>query len=99
MEFVGLSGQIAQQLCDGNFLLGEELRRAALSIPRCIADGACRVGDLESKSCFGKARGSAIECREILEACRILHLAREDRIRHGRAVLDRIVSMLTQLRT
>jgi four helix bundle protein len=78
-------------------MLLEELKRAALSIPLNIAEGAGKQGTLERKRYYGIARGSAMECGAILDACRVLRLADEQALEARKTLLVRIVSMLTKL--
>ena len=46
---------------------------------------------------YAIARGSAMECAAILNACRILGFADASLLRQGRALLIRVVSMLTRM--
>jgi four helix bundle protein len=48
------------------FSLGEQVRRAALSIPTNIAEGAGREGEKESKHLFNIAKGSVYELVSLL---------------------------------
>jgi four helix bundle protein len=52
------------------FSLGDQLRRAALSISANIAEGAGREGDREGKHFFNIAKGSVYEVVSLLEAAR-----------------------------
>jgi four helix bundle protein len=79
------------------FGLVPQIRRAAVSIPANIAEGAAR----RSKREFGRfllaARGSATELQLLLDiACETGNLSKD---RHGelRATLDRVVSMTSGL--
>ncbi|MSP63494.1 MAG: four helix bundle protein, partial [Myxococcales bacterium] len=62
IEFLALASQIATSAPRGNSFLTEELKRAALSIPLNIAEGAGRFGAPDGARFYSIARGSAMEC-------------------------------------
>ena len=95
IEFLALSARIGAAVPRGNSILLEQLKRAALSIPLNIAEAAGKQGIQERKRYYGIARGSAMECGAILDACKVLHLAEEEVVEAGKAL--RIVSMLTKM--
>lgn len=97
IEFLALSSKIIECLPPGNSVLSDQLRRAALSIPLNIAEGTGKPSTGEMKRFYGIARGSAMECGAVLDACRVLALADEDSITRGKEFLVRIVSMLTKM--
>jgi len=70
---------------------------ASQSIPLNIAEGNGKGINADRRRFFAIARGSALECASIddcLEACEVLAAAQDAR---GKAMLTRIVSMLTKL--
>ena len=97
IEFLALSVQIVEALPRGHAGLADQLRRAALSIPLNIAEGAGRAGDRDAAHHRSIARGSAMECAAILDACRVLSIVDDERLQHGRALLIRMVQMLSKL--
>ena len=97
IEFLALSSRIVESIPRGNSALLEQLKRAALSIPLNIAEGAGKQSTPERKRYYGVARGSAMECGALLDACRVLGLADEEALGAGKALLVRIVSMLTKM--
>ena len=97
VELLALSARISADLPTGHHALADQLRRAALSIPANIAEGAGRTGDRDGKRHYAIARGSAMECAAILDACRVLKLSEPALLAQARALLLRIVSMLTKM--
>ncbi|MSP63152.1 MAG: four helix bundle protein [Myxococcales bacterium] len=97
IEFLALASQIAMSAPRGNSFLAEELNRAALSIPWNIAKGAGRFGAPDGARFYSIARGSALECKAIVDAFAVLQLALEDTPRQAMELPTRIVEMLTRL--
>ena len=64
----------------GNSGLSDQLRRASLSTPLNIAEGSGKPTAADRKRFCGIARGSAMECSAILDACRVLSLADVDHV-------------------
>ena len=96
IEFAGLAFRLIEQLPRGNAALTDELRRAAVSVPLNIAEGNGRSGG-EKAQYMRIARGSAMECGAILDILRLLKVAPIDEIEGGKALLVRVVSMLTKI--
>ena len=97
VEFLALAWQLGEALPRGQSALGDQLRRAALSVLLNIAEGTGRVGDADVSRHRAIARGSAMECAAILDVLRVLSLAPPDLLIQGRALLLRIVSTLSKL--
>jgi four helix bundle protein len=97
IEFLALSAKILDSLPKGNSALGDQLRRAALSIPLNIAEGAGKPTMADRKRFSGIARGSAMECGAILDVCRVLAVADDSVLVDGKRLLVRMVSMLTKM--
>lgn len=97
IEFLGISVQIVKEMPKGNSQLVDQLKRAAMSIPLNIAEGAGKKSRPDCKRFFVIARGSAMECGAILDVAYKLHLTSQDRIIAGKRLLERIVVMLTKL--
>ncbi len=67
LDFADAMFQVADGLPQGyQFSLGEQLRRAALSIPTNIAEGSGRDGGKEQGYFFGVAKGSVYEVVSLL---------------------------------
>jgi four helix bundle protein len=86
-----------QRISRGYSFLTDELKRAALSILQNIAEGVGKPSEADRSRHFGIARGSAMECGAVLDACAVLNLAQSDKLRHGSELLVRIVSMLSKM--
>ena len=97
IEFVGLAAKIIMEVPPGHHPYTDQLRRAALSIPVNIAEGVGRPNPGDRRGFYGIARGSAMECAAILDACRVIHAASDNSLSQGRALLFRIVSRLTKM--
>ena len=77
--------------------LRDQLRRAALSVPLNVAEGAGRVSEADAARHFAIARGSAMECAAVLDVIRALGAVPEDRHRQGMELLARVGAMLTKM--
>lgn len=67
VEFADIMISIADILPQKyQFSFGEQLRRAGLSIPNCIAEGSGRNSKKETNYMFNVAKGSLYECINIL---------------------------------
>jgi four helix bundle protein len=80
----------ARETCD-------HLDRASLSILFNIAEGNGKRQTRTRASFFDIARGSATECAACLDAMVAKKICTSDRVKDGKALLFRIVSMLTKL--
>jgi len=97
IEFLALSVKVLETFprCHGNLV--DQLRRAALSIPLNIAEGVGKNTTDDQRRYFAIARGSAMECAAILDACRILKLVEAAQVEQGKGLLERVVGMLTKM--
>jgi len=97
VEFLALSARVLETIPKGNAALADQLKRAALSIPLNIAESSGKTSTADRKRFCAIARGSAMECSAILDACRVLSLVEEDLVEQGKQLLVRIVAMLTKM--
>ncbi len=98
IEFVALSQEVVELLPKGRAGLRNQLERAAISIPLNIAEGAGEYSRGDKSRFYRIARRSATECAAILQVVSVLNLvANSTKIDSGRAVLLRIVQMLTRM--
>jgi len=81
----------------GNSLVADQLRRAALSVPLNIAEAVGKPSPADNARYFAIARGSALECGAILDACGNLQIADSVDILRGKEELLSIVAMLSKL--
>ena len=77
------------------FGLTAQLRRAAVSVPSNIAEGAARAGDKEFAQFLNVARGSLSELEtQLLIACDLGYVSSDDAIF---AAVDRVSKLITGL--
>ena len=81
----------------GDPALRDQLRRASLSVPLNIAEGAGQRSSAQKRRFYGVARGSAMECAAIFDVLRLRRLAAPSECRHARSLVVRVVAMLTKL--
>jgi len=97
IDYVVLMAPILEALPRGNAVLADQLKRASLSIPLNIAEGAGKTSAADRSRYYATARGSAMECGAILDVCRALNTLDDRRVAEGKLLLSRVVSMLTKL--
>ena len=95
IEFLALSEQL--KVPSGRGELADQLRRAALSVPLNIAEGAGRVSPGDASRHYAIARGSAMECAAIIDALQVLALIPLHEYSRGNELLSRVVAMLARL--
>jgi len=96
-RFLAIASTILDSLPRGNAVLADQLKRAALSIILNIAEATGRTTKLDNKKHFAIARGSALECAAVLDACLILDLTDKGKVEQGKELLVAIVAMLSKL--
>jgi len=72
IEFLVLADPIASALPKARAYVADQLRRAALSIPLNVAEGAGEFASGDKARFYRMARRSGTECAAILHACRVL---------------------------
>ena len=96
INFVALADSVVETLPRGRAYLGDQIQRAATSIPLNIAEGAGEYSRRDKARFYRFALRSATESTALLDVCRRLKLGENAHPIEGRALLLRIVSMLTK---
>jgi len=81
----------------GHSALTDQWRRAAMSIPLNIGEGAGKTSRAERAHCYAIARGEAMECGAILDVVRLLCVVPDTDLVHGKQLVVRMVGMLTKM--
>jgi len=97
IEFVATAHALGQRFPPGYGDLADQLRRAAISIPLNVAEGAGEFSAREKARFYRMGLRSATECAAILDVLRVMRIADESELGAGRELLLRIVSMLTRM--
>jgi len=97
IRFLSLAVQIAGELPRGQAVLSDQLRRASMSIPLNIGEGAGKRTKADCRKYFDIARGSAMECAAAIDVCLILGFIIEGKASEAKHLLHRVVAMLTKL--
>ena len=97
LRFAALVFQILQKLPRGHSELADQLKRATISIPLNIAEGAGKSSDKDRSRFHAIARGSAMECGAILDVMHLQDLAEPKTFTEAKSLLVRLVSMLSKM--
>ena len=95
LEFQAIAGQLVPKR--GYAELRDQLDRASISIVLNIAEGCGRRSPADKGRFYSMARRSATECAAILDLLRARGLVDERLRNRARALLVRVVQMLSQL--
>lgn len=98
MELVKAIYDLTSQLPpEEKYGLASQMKRAAVSIPSNIAEGAARQGKKDSIQLFVIARGSLSELDTQLELCLKLHFFEESRLFPVHEQIDKVDALLSGL--
>ena len=89
--------QISQSIPRGHSELSDQLKRATISIPLNIAEGAGKPTGKDRSRFHAIARGSAMECGAILDVMRLQALGEPETLLEAKALLVRLVAMLSKM--
>ena len=97
IQFVVLANEIVEDFPQGKAFLGDQLVRAAVSVPLNIAEGAGEYSRKEKARFYRIAKRSATECAAVLSVLDSLNFVDQLKLESGRQLLSRVVAMLVQL--
>ena len=97
LNFLPIASSVADAMPPRYASLADQVRRAALSILLNIAEGSGKTSEPDKRRFYAIARGSAMECGAILDACESLNVCTGTASTEGQALLTGIVQMLTKL--
>ena len=97
LELFALTRCVLPRLARGEREIRDQLRRAALSISLNIAEGTGKPTPADRARYHAIARGSAMECGALLDVCRLAGLVSAEEAGRRKALLVRIVAMLTKM--
>jgi len=97
IEFLAHATCLQGNVPRGYATLADQLRRASLSVPLNIAEGAGRASEVDGARHYAIARGSAMECAAVLDTLRALAAVDEAGYERGILLLTRMVAMLTKM--
>jgi four helix bundle protein len=97
IDWLALAARIAAHMPRGHSDLRDQLRRASSSIPLNIAEACGKTGSAERAHSHAIARGSALECAAILDVLLRFSAVSAEDVDDAKALLSRIVSMLSKM--
>ena len=97
IKFMSIAIEVTASLPRGHGGLSDQFRRASISIPLNIAEGAGKRTKPDCSKFFVIARGSAMECGAIIDVCQLMGFVDSEKARTAKNLLHRIVAMLTKL--
>ena len=97
ISFLALVYEIIDELPRGQATQADQLRRAAESVVRNIAEGAGRWAPADSAKHYRIARGEAMECAASLDVLRLRNLVTPEHYGRGIQLLESVIGMLTKM--
>lgn len=97
LRFAGLALRIVERMPRRHAELSDQLKRAAVSIPLNIAEGAGKPSEKDRSRFNAIARGSAMECGAIIDMLQLLSLAEPHAADEAKSLLVRLVAMLSTM--
>jgi four helix bundle protein len=77
--------------------LADQVRRASIAIPLNIAEGSGKSTGPDQRRFYAVARGSAMECAAIVDACRALELVAVAQAADADALLAPVIRVLSKM--
>jgi four helix bundle protein len=97
VRFLPIAASIADSIPPRYTALADQLRRASISIPLNIAEGSGKSTGPDQRRFYTIARGSAMECAAIVDACTALELIEQPKSEQADQLLLSAVRMLSKL--
>ena len=97
IKLLSIAINITNDMPRGQAGLVDQIKRAAMSIPLNIGEGAGKRTKADCGKYFDIARGSALECAAAIDVCKVLELISSEKQKSAKELLHRIVAMLTKL--
>jgi len=97
VRFLPLASQLADKLPSQYADLADQVRRASLSIVLNIAEGSGKTSGPDQRRFYAMARGSAMECGAIVDACLSLRLLEQASAKEAEDLLSGVVQMLSKM--
>ncbi len=97
VRFLPVAASLADALPSRYSSLGDQLRRASISIPLNIAEGSGKSTGPDQRRFYSIARGSAMECAAVVDACAALKLIGQSEADEADKLLLSAVRMLSRM--
>ena len=97
IEFLALAFDLIKEIPKGYSFLGDQLKRASLSIPLNIAEGNSKFSQKDMARFLEIARASANECSAVLDASRVAGIIDITKHEKGKTLLYAVVCMLSKM--
>ncbi len=97
VRFLPMAAEIADALPPRYSGLADQVRRASVSIPMNIAEGSGKRTAVDGRRYYAIARGSAMECGAVIDACLALKLIDGAVGEAADGVLGAVVRMLSKM--
>lgn len=97
IEFLAIATRLGSALPRGEGELKDQFKRASMSIALNIAESSGKTGAADRARFLSIARGSALECGAILDVGVALGAIDDSSAASAKALLARIVAMLTKM--
>jgi len=97
VRFLPMTTKMIDRFPAGYASFADQMRRASLSVPLNIAEGSGKTGPADQRRFYAIARGSAMECGAIVDACFALGFIDQAARKQALDTLDSIVRILSKM--